>query len=442
MGGADKVAWDLFRAYKKAGYQAWMVVGEKHSKDPDVFIVPNDQYRSLWAKVWIKASGLLKPLVGKVPGAGRARRFLMWIGQPKRYFNLLKGWEDFDFPGTWHILDLLPQSPQIIHCHNLHGEYFDLRALPWLSNQFPVVLTLHDEWLFTGHCSHPMNCSRWMIGCGDCPSLYYYPPVKKDATRYNWGVKRNIYRKSKLFIATPCHWLMERVKKSILMEGAVECRVIPYGIDLSIFHPSNRREAREKLGFSPDEKIVLFVSKPVKKFGAKDMETLKKAIIILIHKFKETNLRFVTLGANFPIEKIEGVKVSIVSYQKTPEKVALYYRAADVYAHSAFAETFPLVILEAMACGLPVVATNVGGIPEQISHGENGFLVPPQNAEAMAFYIKKLLSNPELQKKFFTRGREKAEKYYEFERQVETYIKWYKEILKFWQNFKSEIEGF
>jgi glycosyltransferase involved in cell wall biosynthesis len=77
-------------------------------------------------------------------------------------------------------------------------------------------------------------------------------------------------------------------------------------------------------------------------------------------------LVFVALGEDAPAERIGAAEIRFVPYQKDPAVVARYYQAADIYIHSARADTFPNTVLEALACGTPVVATAVGGIPEQV----------------------------------------------------------------------------
>src|SRR5439155_11546406 len=122
-----------------------------------------------------------------------------------------------------------PQRPDLVHCHNLHAKYFDLRVLPWLSRQVPVVLTLHDAWMLSGLCCHSFDCERWRTGCGQCPHLTLYPtiyPGIPDATHLNWKRKRKIYRRSRLYVATPSRWLMQKVKQSILAPAVIEARVI------------------------------------------------------------------------------------------------------------------------------------------------------------------------------------------------------------------------
>src|SRR5262249_35811923 len=150
------------------------------------------------------------------------------------------GIEDFRYPGSRRLLQLTPQQPDLVHGHNLHGGYFDLRILPELSAQVPVVLTLHDAWLLSGHCSHSFDCERWKTGCGRCPDLTIYPAIRRDATASNGRRKRTIYQRSRLHVAAPCQWLMDKVNESILALGAVETRIIPNGVDRTTFHPAER----------------------------------------------------------------------------------------------------------------------------------------------------------------------------------------------------------
>jgi glycosyltransferase involved in cell wall biosynthesis len=118
-----------------------------------------------------------------------------------------------------------------------------------------------------------------------------------------------------------------------------------------------------------------------------------------------------------------------VAYQRDSVVVADYYRAADVYLHATRADTFPNVILEALACGTPVVATSVGGIPEQIEEGVTGFLTPPGDARAMATRIEQLLSDDALRRRFAAAAIESARRHFGLDRQINDYLAWYQEII-------------
>ena len=445
-GGAEKVAWNLFQAYRQRGLLSWLAVGYKRSDDPDVLLIPNDAYHSKWARTWAAIGNMLSPFVGKVRGAWRLQRLLHSIGQFRRQLEVWFGHEDFDFPGTWRLLDLPPERPDIVHCHNLHGRYFDLRVLPWLSQQVPTVLTLHDAWLLSGHCAHSFDCERWKTGCGQCPDLTIYPAIKRDATAYNWRRKRDIYARSRLYVATPCRWLMEKVKQSILAPAIVEEKVIPNGVDLAVFHSGDKREARATLDIPQDAKILLFTANGIRRNVWKDYQTLRAAVGIVAERLKDEKVVFIALGENAPPEQIGKAVVQFIPYQRDSKIVATYYKAADIYVHAARADTFPNTVLEALACGTPVVATAVGGIPEQVKsirhragsreHGTygieeaTGVLVPPDDAKAMAEAIVALLMNELLRKRMGENAAKDAIRRFNLQRQVDDYLDWYAEILE------------
>lgn len=428
-GGAEKIAWNLFQEYRDRGFCSWLAVGDKKSDDPNVLLLPNIDSYNRWTRTWLATSNILSPFVETVHGAWRLQNWLRWwVGQPIRSFRIRRGYEDFDFPGTKRVLELPSVRPSILHCHNLHGNYFDLRALSWLSRQVPTVLTLHDAWLLSGHCAHSFDCKQWKNGCERCPDLTIYPAIKNDASAYNWQRKLNIYKNSRFYVATPCQWLMDKVQQSMLMEGAVECRVIPNGINLSIFHPDDRKIARARLGLPQEARILFFAANGIRRNIWKDYVTLQKAVAIVAEKFSENKVLFIAVGEEAPPEYIGKAEIHFVPYQEDERVVACYYQAADIYIHAAKADTFPNTVLEALACGTPVVGTSVGGIPEQVINGVTGFLTPPGDAEAMSVSIERLLSNSDLLYRYSIAAAKMAHNF-ALNFQVENYLNWYNEIL-------------
>lgn len=140
------------------------------------------------------------------------------------------------------------------------------------------------------------------------------------------------------------------------------------------------------------------------------------------------------LGKKRPGERlVDTDRIRFVGYLKDPVQVAKFYQAADIYLHAAKAETFPNAVLEALACGTPVVATAVGGIPEQVEDGVTGFLVPQGNAEVMASRIEQLLSDDELRREMGIQAAKSARSRFSLEQQVNDYLNWYKEILEGWK---------
>jgi glycosyltransferase involved in cell wall biosynthesis len=435
-GGAESVAWQLFHAYRRGGHRSSLIVGWKRSDDPDVVELVHDEYRDTWSRCCSAAAARFGSALGPMPGIRHLQTALrLIVGQPRRCYHRQLGREDFDFPGTHCLGSALKQRPDILHCHNLHGGwlkdggYFDLAALPTLSRRFPVVVTLHDAWLLSGHCAHSFECERWKTGCGDCPDLSIYPAVKRDATAYNWRRKQAIFERSRLFVATPSRWLMDKVDGSMLKPGCIEQRVIPNGVDLAIFAPADKHRARLQLGLPREAKILVFAANGVKQNLWKDYKTMRAALARVAALMKDRPVLFVGLGDGAAEEDVGSVRIRFVPYEHDPSAVARYYQAADVYIHAARAETFPNTVIEAVACGIPVVATAVGGIPEQVIDGRTGFLVPAGDAEAMARQIVRLLEQESVRRLMAMEAEGLARERFDLRQQVRAYLDWYDSIL-------------
>ena len=387
-GGAAQLAFNLVQTSNAAGHKATMAVRAKKSQRDFVSLIENDGNRHGWARFCLRT-------LEKKNGSQRLARM---FGRPWDTARVLMGHEDFDFPGTWKLFERLPYKPDLLHLHNLHGNYFDLRALPWLSQQIPTVVTLHDAWLMSGHCSHSFDCERWRTGCGHCPDLSIYPAIPRDATAYNWRRKQAIYSKSRLHVVAPARWLMRKAHESMLAPAIASSRVIHHGIDLSVFKPGDRAQARIELGLPPDATILLFAAAGIRDNIWKDYQTMRRAFETLGSSSGRQGLLFLAVGDDGPAEKIGGNELRFIAHSSDRALLAKYYQASDLYVHGAKAEAWGLTITEAMACGLPVVASDVGGIPDQIAEGQSGFLVPVGDAKLMAKRIGALLDDPELRR--------------------------------------------
>jgi len=445
-GGAEVIAQNLQRAYRRRGHDAWMTVGRRIANAPDTIVIPNDEGRSRWYRLWRGAGKKLGWLAKRRIGE-RIRNMVGGLADPARILDERRGVEVFRFPGTCRLLDLAPQRPDIAHAHNLHGNYFDLRALPWLSRQIPLVLTLHDAWLLSGHCSHSFDCDRWKTGCGQCPDLTIYPPIRRDATDYNWRRKRDIFSNSHLYIATPCRWLMDRVQQSMLAPAVVQGRVIPNGVDRSVFKPADRKAVRQELGISPDARVLLVVASGIRHNRFKNFGMARATAAAVAQKQGDRQTILIALGESGPSEYTGKAQVRFVAFESQALMIAKYYQASDLCLHATHADTFPNSILESLACGTPVVATAVGGIPEQIrslnlpatasgvameAGDATGVLVAVGDRSGMTQAVTTLLENEDLCRKISQNAVIDVQKRFDLDHQCEAYLGWYESILKNW----------
>ena len=444
-GGAERSASNLFRAYRLLGHESWLAVGRKDTDLADIVEVPNDKYRNKWVRFWNRFLTERDSRIARIRGLGRVAGMVRDIGQPQRLIREQCGVEDFDFPGTRHLLELLPRKPDILHCHNLHGGYFDLRQLPAISNAVPTVMNVHDGWLLSGHCALSLDCDKWMAGCGGCPDLGLYPAIRRDATSYNWSRKKRIMHHSKFHVTTPSKWMMDMVDKSIVASSIIDARVIPNGVDTDTFFPDSRLDARKRLGLPLDSTILMIASLGLRHNVWKDYDTIHGAMMRLGKVWTGSRLLLLVVGEAGREEDVDNATIRYIPYQKDATVLADYYRAANLYIHAAKVESFGITLIEARACGTPVVATAVGGIPEHVKSLQwsglpstlksfalaeaTGVLVASGDGEALASAVLEILKQSEIINVLQDNGIRTVRESYSLRVQAQSFLNWFDEIL-------------
>jgi len=441
-GGAESVSLQLLNALTASGHRAGIVVGARHR--PDSIRMPNHAERSAAARPLLRASHSIGERRSQMKGAGTISRTLAWLAEPVRDSRKRLGQEDFHYPGTKKLLELAPFRPEILHLHNLHGDYFDLRELPSITRQVPTAVTLHDQWLMTGHCAYSLECERWRDGCGSCPHLDTYPAVPRDATEGNLERKRRIFSKSRLHVSAPSQWLLDQVPDSVLAEAVIGVpRLIPNGVDQAVFSSSEQAEARDRLKLPQNTPIICSAANLALSNRYKDWPTLREALRAVGER-AETKVLAFAIGEGGPPFETGNVRVESVSRVDHPNVLADWYRAADVFVQPSAADNHPLTVLESLSCGTPVVASAVGGIPEQIHHLQGvpggiaggvdvevatGVLVSPGNASGLASSLISLIGDPARLRRLSTNAAIDASSRFDFDRYVRDTVDWYGAIL-------------
>lgn len=426
-GGAERVALALHLEYLARGVDSHLAVGHLSGDRSGVVGIPNEEARSAWARALARAADSIAG--GPHPTGFRrvASRSLLVASDPARYAAIAEGVEDFDYPATAGVLDVAGARPEVLHLHNLHGYYFDMRMLPGLSASQPTILTLHDPWPLTGHCAHPIDCPRWRVGCGECPDLVRYVPIRRDASARDFRIKRAALEASRLHYATPSRWLMRMVEESGVLAADAQARVIPNGVDVAVFSPGDRPAARERLGLPLDRDILVFAANRAATNPYKDYRTLVQALPAIAARC-DTSPLLVVVGEGRLPDAALGLEAVSVPFVADPALMADYYRAADIYVHPALADTFPLAVIEAMACGTPVVATGVGGIPEIVAEGATGLLTTPGDVEGLATAVSGLLADDAKRAEFARAGVLRVDEHFTLEAQASAYLAWYAEL--------------
>jgi len=178
--------------------------------------------------------------------------------------------------------------------------------------------------------------------------------------------------------------------------------IIPNGIDIKKFDIKySKDECREKLSLSLSEKIILYVGNLEPRKG---LDILIRAMAIVVRVIKD--VRLIVIGSGVMLDNLQKLVIKLGLSQHViftgfaeDNKKLLYYKSADIFVLPSLYEIFGIVNLEAMACGLPIIATKVGGIPDIVEDGSNGLLVPYRNPKALADAIIYLLENDDVRKK-------------------------------------------
>jgi glycosyltransferase involved in cell wall biosynthesis len=221
--------------------------------------------------------------------------------------------------------------------------------------------------------------------------------------------------------------MVEVVRQSPLL-GHCDVHCIPHGLDTTVFTPSPKVEARERLGLPPGARIVLFSSfDPLlpRKGGVYLFEALQR---LTARGMKD--LLLVTVGCDrHAMGDAYGGPVHNLGRIRDERKMAACYSAADVYVGPSLAETFGLVFTEAMACATPVVAFAGTGASEVVRHMKTGYLARYQDSEDVAQGIQWLLNDGDLRRTCGREGREVVEQEYTLELQARRQLELYEHVI-------------
>lgn len=435
-GGAAKIATNLHSYLQQQGHNSLLCVGKKTLTRPDIINIPNDSAYSFIERVAFAGANAITPFVGRIKGMGFLKNVLKTVTRPQNTISYLLGREPFYHPGSHRLLTLSNLVPDIIHCHNLHNNYFDIRQLPSLSHKHPLVITLHDAWLLSGHCAHSFDCSQWKTGCNACPYLDTYPKVLINNTHTNWLIKAKIYKNSRLHIITPCQWLMDKVEQSTLIPGLASAAVINNGVNLKNFTIAHKQTIRQQLGLNQNSFVTLFVADAAKKNPWKDYQFLSQSMKEIASLHPEKQFDFITIGEGGKEESFGNLRILFVAPLYDEKQLAMYYQAANCYVHAAKADTFPTVILEALACGLPIIATLVDGISEQIKtiekYGNSATGIGVQRGNRIDFVkaIDLLIRDREFEQLLANNAYRDARERFDGKKQMAQYLNFYYKVLE------------
>jgi glycosyltransferase involved in cell wall biosynthesis len=311
--------------------------------------------------------------------------------------------------------------------------HFDIVNLHWiehfisLNNLYelthlnkPIVWTLHDMKPFTGGCHYSATCEDYKGDCGHCQQLS--SDIKK-LPRNVLDLKKEILNDANITIVAPSVWLADEAKKSSLFKTK-RIEVIPYGIDSSIFKPTDKNIAKKVLGVDENSVVLAFgvMSHAERRKG---FEELVQAMNLLKERLNNKKVVALFFGAysdcHFPIPVINA------GYIDNDEKLSLIYSATDIFILPSLEDNLPNTILESLSCATPIIAFDTGGARD-IINDSNGTIVPKGDIMALSDAVYKLIENEALRVQKGKNGRQLMLHSYQLHHQASAYLKLFEEL--------------
>ena len=414
MGGAARAAYHLHTGLRELGQDSRMLVLRKDSSDENVicFRPRTDPLGRLQRKL--------------------SRKYLS-ISQ-KAFAVRPEGASYFSDDRCEHRADWLHQVPpsEILHLHWIAGfvdymEFFGKRK--WSR---PIVWTLHDMNPFTGGCHYDAGCGKFREHCGACPEIR--SSELNDFSAHSWARKRKAFLAAgepMIHIVTPSRWLAGEARNSTLF-SRFPTSVIPYGVDTERFRPRGNRYIRERYGIPLNAKVILFV--------AHWANEKRKGLDILHKAFQGmragNDLYLLVIGRGVSAEVL-GERAIVIDQVGDDIALSLIYSAADIFVVPSWQDNLPNTALEALACGIPMVASAVGGLPDIVREGETGLLVPPGDTGALRTALTRLLQAPDWQATMAKTCRQMALAEFSFGLQSRRYVSLYEDLLQSSQKDKK-----
>lgn len=396
-GGAAKVAWRLVEAQRGTGYDARMLVGNKmcNSENSSSFDSLQDFSR--------QEDGLL-------------------------YYEL---------QGSHNLVfNPLIRDADVIHLHNLHGNYFNYFSIPLLSRIKPIVWTLHDMQAFTGHCAHSFECQQWATGCGNCPRLDIEPAIYVDRTEEMLAHKRAIYEHSTLSIVCPSGWLYDKVRQSVLSGQQID--YISNGIDTPVFKPYPKASARQRFNLPGDAILIGATAHGGTLTNQwKGGDTTLSVLCEILPR--HSNVYFVNIGSDEPSD---NARIINIPHLHDEASLSEAYSCLDFMLYTPVADNCPLVVLEALSCGVPLVTTQTGGVPELVQDGVEGYVVPDRSIHDLVNCVHQLIIDEQLRTFFSVNARKRAINFFDHASIAKKYEELYGSAIQHWHSTRSRRAPF
>jgi glycosyltransferase involved in cell wall biosynthesis len=285
------------------------------------------------------------------------------------------------------------QNADIIHLHWVNKGFLSLDGIESLIiSQKNIVWTSHDMWPFTGGCYHPRGCENYTTGCGNCQ--YLKSPDPNDLSKKGFSKKHKIWGNGEIKFALPSNWLLECANLSGVIDDNQKSimKVIPNPIDVDYFKPATTKERLEAL-----ESFGLQSNNPTLMFSAANLTNIAKGFnefkeICKLLKSQGIEIQALIIGDSRSIVLDLDIPMKHLGFVSDLSILRRAYWSSSIYVTTSHEENLPTTIMESLACGIPVAAFAVGGIPEMIVENETGYLAEKLDFVSLANSISNHLS--------------------------------------------------
>jgi glycosyltransferase involved in cell wall biosynthesis len=311
----------------------------------------------------------------------------------------------------------------IVHFHDTITAFSPL-GIRRVARRIPTAMTFHDCAAFTGGCIYPKDCSRFETRCGPCPQHRDWP---MSSPIFDWSgplhdLKRRIHRERTVVTVAPCQWMVDLAERSHVFSRPTE--LLRYGVDLETLKPRDKASERAALGLPADRKILLFAASYLndERKGFRWALQAHQAL-----KEKEPPLLLALGHVPQDTRPFEMPNVKLAGFVGDMGLLARYYAAADLFVFPTMADNSPLVVLEAMASGTPTLAFATGGVPEQVVHGQTGYLAAPGNVDDLIVGMRAALRD-DTARRWGEAARSRAEALFSYDIHVDGHIALYERM--------------
>ena len=252
------------------------------------------------------------------------------------------------------------KEADLIHVHIIHNDWFRLETLKSISKEKPILWTIHDYWVVTGHCVMPFQCQRFKTGCGTCPDLTLPLAVGRDRTDYEAKRKKKLVENLNAQYHFSTSWFYDQIKNEFPARPE-NSHIIPFGINTNYYESCKEmRDQFRKRYLIPQDEIVFLI-----RTSSSPQKGTKVAISAL--KKLEQRVTIITLDEKNQFhELINHHNIIEFGWVDDPVLVKQIYSSVDFLLMPSLQETFGVMSLEAMSFGVPVIYASETAVHEVV----------------------------------------------------------------------------